>query len=79
MLTDTEKQLLSHLSTTEYGQALIKWLEEEIKLMEDAEESGLQISDIIHEDFRFKLGIKIGFKRVLQKPIQCLNDLNQRR
>jgi len=78
MPTERDKYLISTLPETEYGQALERWLREEISLLENKEECGLKISnDPLHEDFRVQLGIKIGLKRVLKKPKECINELNK--
>uniref|UniRef100_A0A6M3IZZ7 Uncharacterized protein n=1 Tax=viral metagenome TaxID=1070528 RepID=A0A6M3IZZ7_9ZZZZ len=76
MIDDRDKYLISELPSTEYGQAFFKWLKEEIALMEEIEQTSLKIcDDPLLEDFRMQLGIKIGLRRVLQKPVQCLNEL----
>ena len=78
MLTDRDKYLISELPNTEYGQALINCIEEEIALLEHREEHSSKIcNDPLVEDFRVHLGIKIGFKRVLRKPKECLTELKQ--
>lgn len=76
MLDERDNYYISELPKTEYGQALEKWLREEISLIENKEEYGLKIcDDPLSEDFRVLLGIKIGLKRVLRKPKECLNEL----
>jgi len=76
MLDERDKQLIAELSNTEYWQALEKWLREEISLIENKEEYSLKIcDDPLSEDFRVLLGIKIGLKRVLRKPKECLKEL----
>ena len=80
MIDDRDKYFIAELPNTEYGQALIKWVKEEIELLEERETSYLKIcDDPLQEDFRVQLGIKTGLKRVLQKPGQCLDELNNRR
>jgi hypothetical protein len=69
VLSDHEKYLISELPNTEYGQALIRWIKNEVAILEDLEEHGAKIcNDPLHDDFRVQLGIKIGFKRVLRLP-----------
>lgn len=69
MLTEQQKHLLIMLPETEYGQALYGWLRQEIKALEDKEETvGKICNDPLIEDFRVQMGIKIGLKRVLNKP-----------
>jgi hypothetical protein len=79
MLSDQEEFLLATLPQTEYGQALKRWLEEEIGLLEDKQEHGSKIcNDPLIEDFRVQMGILIGFKRVLRKPQEIADKLQNR-
>ena len=76
MLNERENYLIAELPNTEYGQALEKWLREEISLIENKEDCALKIcDDPLQEDFRVQLGIKIGLRRVLRKPKECLTEL----
>jgi len=76
MLTESDLRLISMLPKTEYGQAQEKWIAAEIATLEGKEESGLKLSDDpISEDFRYLLGMKIAFKRVLRKPQECEQSL----
>ena len=76
MLTDRDKYLISELPNTDYGQALERWLKEEVSMLETKEEHGLKIcDDPLHEDFRVQLGIKFGFNWVLKKPKDCIKEL----
>ena len=78
MLDERETYLIAEFPKTEWGQALEKWLREEISLLEKKEEFGLKIcDDPLSEDFRVQIGIKIGLKRVLRKPNECLTELNR--
>jgi len=78
MLNDHDKYLIAELFKTDWGQALEKWLREEISLIENKEEFALKIcNDPLNEDFRVQIGIKIGLKRVLRKPQECLTELNR--
>lgn len=68
--------LLSALPETDYGRALFLWIDEEVKEIEAKEEFGLKIcDDPLNDDFRFVLGLKAAFKRVLRKPQECKRDL----
>ena len=79
MLTMQEEILLADLPKTEYGRALFKWLKEEIGMLENKEQHAAKIcDDPLIEDFRCQLGIKIGLKRVLDKPQECIKSLNNK-
>lgn len=73
-------QFISLLPSLEYGRALMDWIKEEIDQLEKLEEAGLKIcEDPLSEDFRYKLGMKAAFKRVLNKPQECTNILTNKR
>jgi hypothetical protein len=78
MLTQQQEQLLILLPDTEYGRALTAWLQQEIDLVEAAE-PGKICHDPLLEDFRVQMGIKIGLKRVLQKPRELMQQINYRK
>ncbi len=66
MINDNDKYLISLLPATEHGQALMRWLQQEVQVIEDMEMSSLKIcDDPIAQDFRFLLGGKIHLKRVM--------------
>ena len=44
MLTEGDLHMISALPKTEYGQALVRWLESEIARLEAKEESGLKLT-----------------------------------
>ena len=76
MLTGNDKSLIANLFKTEWGQALEKWLREEISLLEMNEGTNLRISnDPLHNDFRWQMGMKLGLKMVLDKPKICFEEL----
>ena len=78
MLTERQKSVIASMPETEYGQALAAWLNEEIRILEEKEESGMKIcDDPLIEDFRVQLGMKIAFRRTLKKPKQILEELNK--
>ena len=71
MINERDRELIRQLPEIEHGQALFRWIEDEIKLLD--EESGLKIcDDPLMEDFRVKMGRKYELKRVLNKPKECL-------
>lgn len=79
MLTEQELLLISNMPKTEYGQALEKWIKEDIEQLEEKEGYASKIcDDPLIEDFRVQLGIKLGLKRVLEKPRKCIETLNQK-
>jgi len=55
------------LPETEYGRALWVWIEQEIKAQE-LREPGKISNDPLLEDFRVQMGIKLGLRKVLEKP-----------
>jgi len=76
LISDHDKYLISELPKTEYGQAFMRWLREEVDLLENKQEVNAKIcDDPLTEDFRTQLGIKIGLKRALRKPTECFNEL----
>jgi hypothetical protein len=78
MLNNRQKQLIATIPETEYGQALFAWIREEIELLETMEETSLRICDErLIDDFRTQLGLKIAFRKVLNKPKQCLEELSK--
>jgi len=67
MINRNDKYLISTLPKTEQGQALMRWLQDEVSMIEGKEESGLKIcDDPISEDLRFLLGSKISYKKVME-------------
>ena len=68
---------IEFLAQSEPGRALFDEIKDDIKQIEELEEVGLKISDIITEDFRFKLGMKAYAKRVLRKPQEALNLIHK--
>jgi hypothetical protein len=78
MITNRQKQLIADMPSTEYGQALFAWIREELDILEKKEESGLKISDDpLSQDFRSELGLKIAYRKVLNKPKQCFEELSK--
>lgn len=78
MLSERDNFLIASFPKTDYGQAFMSWLEEEIDTLEYQEEFSAKIcDDPLIEDFRVKMGIKIGLKRVLRKPQECLENINK--
>lgn len=79
MLTAQQEILIASLPETEYGRALFAWLTQEIEVLEKNEECGGKIcNDPLIEDFRVQLGMKISLKRVLRKPLELKQSLQQK-
>jgi hypothetical protein len=79
MITDRQKELIAKSPETEYGQALFAWIRDELEILESSEETGLKIcDDPLSHDFRCQLGLKIAYRKVLNKPKQCLEELTRR-
>ena len=78
MFRENRDYQISLLPKTESGQALLDRLAEMVKEIEKKEEYGSKISnDPLIEDFRVQLGIKIGLKRAMREPHECLQRINK--
>jgi len=80
MISDTDKYLISLLPVTEHGQALMRWLQQEVQVIEDMETNSLKIcDDPIAQDFRFLLGDKIRCKRVMGIAEKFTEELRRKK
>lgn len=62
------------LPETEYGIALIAMINQEIEAIERKEPTMKICDDPIREDFRYQMGMKDAFKRILRKPQELKNE-----
>jgi len=78
MFRENRDYQISLLPKTESGQAYFSRLAEMIAEIEHKEEYGSKIcNDPLIEDFRVQLGIKIGLKRAMREPHECLQRINK--